>query len=417
MKMNTNPIRGTRDFGPGEMELRDYVRNTIIEVYKKHGFTRIQTPILENIDLLLGSEGGENLKLIFKVLKRGEKLKLNKDTLKEIDLVDMGLRYDLTLPLSRFYANNQANLPTPFKSIQVGEVYRAERPQKGRFRSFVQCDIDIIGEDNYTAELELILTTAKALSALDFKDFAVRINDRRILKALIESAGFETEEVNGVCIILDKLDKIGLTGVKEELIQKGYENDIVERFAAILTDLQDAKLENLRVYGVDDEVLMPLMKVMDIVSAQSDGKYKITFDPSLVRGMGYYTGMIFEIEYSDFGCSIAGGGRYDKMIGRFMKNDVPAVGFSIGFERIITILQEKGFKVPNKDNQVAFLFDTEKDDLADVLQKANTLRNQGKNVSMIPKQKNVGKQINRLEIQGFDYFCIYKDEIEVKNFK
>lgn len=415
MKINTNPIRGTRDFLPQEVELRDYVKNTIIEVYQNHGFTKIETPILENIDLLLGSDGGENLKMLFKVLKRGEKLNLNQENLKELDIVDMGLRYDLTLPLSRFYANNVANLPTTFKSIQVGKVYRAERPQKGRFRSFVQCDIDIIGEESYIAELELILTTSKALLKLDFNDFTVKINDRRILKAIIEYAGFSCDDINDVCISLDKLDKIGVEGVKNELFKKGYKEENVEGFIKILRELEKSNLEDLSKLSIDEEVVLSLKNTIDIVSKQSDGKYKIVFTPSLVRGMGYYTGMIFEIEYGDFGSSIAGGGRYNKMIGRFMKNDIPAVGFSIGFERIINILQEKNFEIPNRNKSIVFLYDKYKDDIEDVLDKAEVIRNNNKSVTILPKEKKLGKQLNRLKTQGFDYFCIYGEGLEIKD--
>lgn len=415
MKINTNPVRGTRDFGPQDMELRDYVTDVIMKVYRRHGFTRIQTPILENIDLLLGSEGGENLKLIYKILKRGNKLNLTKDDLKEIDLVDMGLRYDLTLPLSRFYANNFSDLPAQFKGMQIGEVFRAERPQKGRYRSFYQCDIDIIGEESEVAELELILTTTEALLALDFNDFIIRINDRRILTGLIKFAGFTEDDVNSVCITFDKLDKIGLEGVEKELNGKEYSTEMVKKFINIVEDItKGIGIQDMQKFGIEEEVLNPLDNLITIVQQQSKGKYKIKFDPTIVRGMGYYTGIIYEIECEGLGVSIAGGGRYDKMIGRFMKNDVPAVGFSIGFERILAIMQDRNFKIPNNFSKIAFLYDKKKDELIDVIQKSNDLRAEENTVALIPKGKKLGKQLDNLKLQGFDSFCVYGETIETK---
>ncbi|SHH38485.1 histidine--tRNA ligase [Clostridium grantii] len=415
MKINTNPVRGTRDFGPQEMELRDYVTNVIMEIYRNHGFTRIQTPVLENIDLLLGSDGGENLKLIYKILKRGNKIDLSQENLKEIDLVDMGLRYDLTLPLSRFYANNYSILPSTFKGMQIGEVFRAERPQKGRYRSFYQCDIDIIGEESEIAELELILTTSEALLALEFKDFIIRINDRRILTGLIQHAGFKEEDVNSICITFDKLDKIGLEGVEKELKGKEYSDEIINKFIAILTDInQGIEISEMEKFGIEQSVLNPLSNLIDIVEKQSKGKFKIKFDPTIVRGMGYYTGIIYEIQCDGLGVSIAGGGRYDKMIGQFMKSDVPAVGFSIGFERILSIMQDKNFKIPNSSQKIAFLFDKEKDHLSSVIEKSDELRADKNIVALIQKGKKIGKQLDNLKEQGFDSFCIYGEEIEVK---
>jgi len=367
----------------------------------------------------MGSEGGENLKLIYKILKRGEKLNLTKENLVEKDLVDMGLRYDLTLPLSRFYANNQGNLPAQFKSVQIGEVYRAERPQKGRFRSFIQCDIDIIGDESYGAELDLISTTAEALSKLSFKGFKIRVNDRRVLRAMIVGSGFPSEKVGSICITIDKLDKIGMDGVKNELIKNEYSEEVINKFINTLEQLskEGFDLEDLTDMGVEEEVIASLKAVISVVSSQN-GDFSIVFDPSLVRGMGYYTGMIFEIEYSDFGVSIAGGGRYDKMIGRFMKNDVPAVGFSIGFERIIAILQEKNFEIPCKEEKTALLYELKNDELVKVFSYADSLREKGMAVSLIQKQKKLGKQINRLGEEGYKSFAVYREneqEIEIKD--
>lgn len=413
MKVNTNPVKGTRDFLPSDVELRDYVKETILNVYKQHGFTRIETPALENSDILMGSDGGENLKLIYKILKRGEKLNLTKEGLSENDIVDMGLRYDLTLPLSRFYANNQAKLPAQFKSIQIGEVYRAERPQKGRFRSFVQCDIDIIGDSSYGAELDLISTTAEALEKLSFRDFKIRINDRRVLKAMIVGAGFPEEKVGSICITIDKIDKIGLDGVKDELIKSEYSEEVITKFITTLEKLSadSFDLDDLTEIAVEEEVISSLKAVLAVVSAQN-GDFEIVFDPSLVRGMGYYTGMIFEIEYSNFGVSIAGGGRYDEMIGRFMKNSVPAVGFSIGFERIIAILEEMNFEVPSSNNKTALIYDLKNDDLVRVYSYADKLRVKGMAVSLIQTQKKFGKLIGRLAEEGYKAFAVYRDDEE-----
>ncbi len=270
---NTNPVRGTRDFLPEDMALREYMRKTIVEVYQQHGFAEIQTPALEKIDLLLGSEGGDNLKLIYKILMRGRKLKLDRENLKELDLVDLGLRYDLTLPLSRFYANYASQLPQPFKSMQIGEVYRAERPQKGRYRSLIQCDIDIIGEKNEIAEIELISTTAKALMELTFQDFTIRINDRRILEKIIISAGFDNNEIGNVCIIFDKLDKIGIDGIRQELITKGYDVNTIKRFVAIMTKMDKMEIRDFSVMGVEDEVLLSLENILSVIKQQGKGQY------------------------------------------------------------------------------------------------------------------------------------------------
>lgn len=413
MKISTKPVKGTRDLLPKEMELREYVKSTIKEVYQKSGFEQIETPILENIDLLCNSEGGENLKLLFKVLKRGEKLDLSLGNLEENNLVDMGLRYDLTLPLSRFYANNKGSLPIPFKSIQMGYVYRAENPQRGRYRSFMQCDIDIIGEETVIAETELILTTSKALQTLGFKDFIIRINDRRILKALILYAGFEEKDFESVCIIFDKLDKLGVEGIEKELIQKGFEKENTSRFIQLLSEIKSKNIDELNQYGVAMDVIEDIKKVVKIVESQAQ-EYSIIFDYSLVRGMGYYTGIVFEIAYGDFGLSLGGGGRYDKMIGRFLKQDVSACGFSIGFERIVDIMSQDEFNLTTKD-KIALIYDKNNDDLFNVVLAAEKLREKDRIVSTIPRQKKLSKQLERLKEQGFTSFSIYsKERLQIK---
>ncbi len=298
--------------------------------------------MLENLENLTNSEGGENLRMLFKVLKRGDKLNLEKAQTED-DLCDLGLRFDLTLPLSRFYANHLNELTKPFKAFQMGNVFRAERNQKGRYRQFVQCDIDTLGDPSIYAEIDLMLTVPKALYAIGFKNFVIKINDRRILKDLVLEAGFAEEDFSTVCITADKKDKVGEEGVIQELSDKGYDKKIIEN---LLVNFKKPLSEMTSEYAKD------LKKLMDIVSRY----YPIEFDATLVRGMGYYTGPIFEIITPDFGGSVAGGGRYDGLLTKFSKESIPAVGFSIGFERIIGILKEQGFEPPEEGKRYAVLF-------------------------------------------------------------
>lgn len=414
MKVNLNPAKGMRDITPQEKEIRDYVEGVIVNTYKQSGFELIETPVVENIENLIGSKGGENLKLIFKILKRGEKLDFAKEGLTEEDLADLGLRYDLTVPLSRFYCNNRGNLPTVFKALQVGNVFRAERAQKGRYRSFKQCDIDIIGDGTKAAELELIATTAKALTALDVTDFVVRFNDRRVLKAVILNCGFTEEEFDGVCIIVDKLDKVGITGVEKELNAKKYNEDSVGKLISALRSINENKTECLNEYGVSEEVVADVKEILEQSRAFANGKYDIEFDFTLIRGMGYYTGSIFEIAYKNLGYSIAGGGRYDEMVGNFIGEKIPAIGFSIGFERLVNQLMDEKFKVPNLE-KVVLLYDTT-DNYIEVLKKADELRNQGYTVAVYEKAKKLGKQLNQFNDYGYNKFAVFsKDETEIKD--
>jgi histidyl-tRNA synthetase len=408
MKFSSNPVRGTRDILPSEMRLRDEVEGKILKMYRSHGFHRIETPAIESLNLLLGSEGGENLKMIYKILKRGAKLNLQADNLKENDICDMGLRYDLTLPLSRFYSNHANDLELPFKAIQVDNVFRAERPQKGRFRSFKQCDIDILGDPTENAEIELISTTAKALSAIGFEGFTIRINDRRILSTMITAAGFPEEAIGSVCITLDKLDKIGLDGVKAELAKNGYEEKVIDAFVASVDTLN---FDTLADFAADDDVKKALIRVVNTVDAYAKGAYKIEFDPTLVRGMGYYTGLIFEANYGPYGYSIAGGGRYDEMIGRFSKTSVPAVGFSIGFERIIGILMEEALQSEQTEKRIALVYRDDAD-WADILPKADELRQEA-TVSCIRAKKKLGKQLNQLKNLGYTHFMVFGRDDEI----
>ncbi|MBP5698681.1 MAG: histidine--tRNA ligase [Alphaproteobacteria bacterium] len=398
MKMNAQPVRGTKDYLPKEVEIRDYIRSKIEDTYKSFGFNKINTPIMEDIERLNKSDGGENLSMIFKLLKRGQKLDLSKENLVEDDLVDSGLRYDLTMPLSRYFANNRQFLNMPFKAIQVDKVFRAERPQKGRLREFFQCDIDIIGDASIQAEMELIAATTSALKAIGLSDFTVRINDRRILTDMIKAAGFAAEEVGSVCIIFDKLDKIGMDGVKAELLEKEYDPQVIEKFMAILNETEDNALNAAEKYCTQTEVVANLKKVLDFANRIAKGQFVAVYDKSLVRGMGYYTGMVFEIACPKFGSSVAGGGRYDEMIGKFLGESVPAVGFSIGFERISTILLEEGFVPPAKE-KVVLAYNTE-DDFAEVTMKAESLQAEGKIVTMLKRSKKFGKQIDALIAEG-----------------
>ena len=403
-------VTGMKDILPEEMIIRDYLINIIKKTYGSFGFTSIETPAMEHIENLLSKQGGDNEKLIFKVLKRGEKLKLD-DVKDENDLVDAGLRYDLTLPLARYYSNNQANLPNPFKALQIGNVYRADRPQKGRFRQFTQCDIDILGEASNLAEIELILATTKALSEIaKGKKFTVRINDRRILLAMALFAGYSEDNINNVFIILDKMDKIGLDGVRKELTELDGA-DKCEKYLNLFDGLSnDSKalvsLKESLAGFIEEGVLDSLSEIMNTVLDVKENDFSLEFDPTLVRGMGYYTGTIFEVSMEGFSGSVAGGGRYDKMIGKFTGSDTPACGFSIGFERIITILMDSRFKIPDESKKIAFLYEKNIDTsvLTSILKEASALRADGNIVLVSKMNKNKKFQKEGLEKQGYVEF-------------
>ena len=410
MALIKKSVTGMKDILPEEMFIRDYLINIIKKTYGSFGFTSIETPAMEHIENLLSKQGGDNEKLIFKILKRGEKLKLENIN-DENDLVDAGLRYDLTLPLARYYSNNQANLPNPFKALQIGNVYRADRPQKGRFRQFTQCDIDILGEASNLAEIELILATTKALSEIaKGKHFTVRINDRRILMAMALYAGYDEDNIGNVFIILDKMDKIGMDGVKKELTELDGEEKC-SKYLNLFEGLKDnteavLSLKDKLKGFIEDGVLDSLCEIMDTVLEVNTNDFSLVFDPTLVRGMGYYTGTIFEVSMEGFSGSVAGGGRYDKMIGRFTGNDTPACGFSIGFERIITILLDAGFKIPDESRKIAFLYEKNIDGnvLKDILKEAASLREDGNIVLVSKMNKNKKFQKEGLEKQGYTEF-------------
>lgn len=403
MALIKKPTTGMKDILPAEMRLRDYVTTLVKETYGSFGFTPIETPAVEHIENLLSKQGGENEKLIFKILKRGEKLVLNPETTPE-DLADSGLRYDLTLPLSRFYSAHAAELPSPFKALQIGPVWRADRPQKGRFRQFVQCDIDILGDATNLAEIELITATTTLLGKLGFGDFTVKINDRRILKAMAAYSGFDEKDYDSVFIILDKMDKIGIDGVKEDLLANGFSSECVEKYVGLFNNSADVRtLAAALGEHLPEGCADSLAAIISSVEKVRKADFNIVFDPTLVRGMSYYTGTIFEITMNEFGSSVAGGGRYDEMIGKFTGNQVCACGFSIGFERIITILMDKGFKIPGGDDKYAFLIEkgADADFIANVMEEAASKRADGACVLVSMMNKNKKFQKEQLENEGF----------------
>ena len=416
-------MTGMKDILPKEMELREYLLGIIQSSYKSYGFNRIETPALEDISNLTGGQGGDNEKLIFKILKRGEKLNLE-TAKKENDLVDAGLRYDLTVPLARYYANNSDKLISPFKSLQIGSVWRAERPQKGRFRQFTQCDIDILGDATNAAEIELILATTGVLSKLCPKNkFTLRINDRNILSALVRASGIEEKDMSAVFIILDKLDKIGIEGVKKELTQLGIDKENVENYIAIINKLESStdnkfKLEFIRENTKEilpDDCINGLLTIINVVEECKTADFNIIFDASLVRGMGYYTGTIFEVSMEGFSGSVAGGGRYDKVIGKFSSKEVPACGFSIGFERIVTILTEENFEPEKEPVKKAYLYEKGLNDIVfiDILHKAKEDRKKGLTVLVTAMNKNKKFQKEQLSLQGYTEFTeVYREELK-----
>lgn len=419
MALSKKPVTGMKDILPEEMQIRDYVIGVIKETYGKFGFTSIETPCMENIANLTNKQGGDNEKLIFKILKRGEKLNVA-EAVTEEEVVDGGLRYDLTVPLVRYYSNNAASLPSPFKALQMGNVWRADRPQRGRFRQFMQCDIDILGEPSNLAEIELILATTTTLGKLGFKGFEIRINDRQILKAMAAYSGFAEEAYDSVFITLDKMDKIGLEGVEAELLEKGFAKEAVEKYLALYRELE--RQENGVAYLAETlkDVLEPeaaegLQEIIDSVSVTKGAEFKMVFDATLVRGMSYYTGTIFEIALPGFGGSCGGGGRYDKMVGKFTGKDVPACGFSIGFERIVMLLMENGFKVPGSPKKVAYLIEkgVGGQRLCEVIAKAQKERQNGAQVLVARMNKNKKFQKEQLTAEGYeDFEEFYKEELK-----
>ena len=422
MALSKKPVTGMKDILPEEMQIRDYVIGVIKDTYAKFGFTSIETPCMENIANLTNKQGGDNEKLIFKILKRGEKLNVEAATTEE-EVVDGGLRYDLTVPLVRYYSNNAANLPAPFKALQMGNVWRADRPQRGRYRQFMQCDIDILGESSNLAEIELILATTTTIGKLGFKNFQIRINDRQILKAMAAYSGFAEGAYDSVFITLDKMDKIGLDGVKAELIANGFAEASVEKYLNLFAELDKigtagdkvAYLANTLEGVLAQDVHEGLLEIINSVEATKNAEFDMVFDATLVRGMSYYTGTIFEIAIPEFGGSCGGGGRYDKMVGKFTGNDVPACGFSIGFERIVLLLMEGGFKVPTQPKKKAFLIEkgVGGEELCKVIGQAQEARKEGLQVLVARMNKNKKFQKEQLMKEGYEDFVeFYKNPLK-----
>ena len=401
--MNIKPQKGMQEYLPDAAYKRDLLMNIILDTYRSCGFTRIYTPAIESAENLDKSDGGDNLNLIFKILKRGEKLEsaLSKTPVDEKELCDLGLRYDLTLPLSRYYANNRNDLPSPFKCIQCDKVYRAERPQRGRLREFVQCDIDILGSDSICCEIELISVTCKALGKIGIGKFFVRVNDRRILRGTLSSMGFPEDSLDTVCVTFDKLDKIGAEGVAAELREKEMPEEAVNKLGELISK-SAITLDDMASYceGEAAEAIASLKTIIDTSNQLSD-EYDVVFDPSLVRGQGYYTGTVFEVASEKFGGTVAGGGRYDGLIGRFTGEQIPAVGFSIGFERIFSIVTENNIELQGKRTRVAILYKSE--DILEAIRKSSELEASADvTLILVTNPKKTDKFYSRAKNAGFD---------------
>ena len=416
MTLKKKPVTGMKDILPQEMAVRDYVIGLIKETYRNFGFSSMETPCVEHIENLNSKQGGENEKLIFKILKRGEKLKLE-EAKEEADLVDSGLRYDLTVPLCRYYSNNASQLPSPFKALQMGNVWRADRPQRGRFRQFMQCDIDILGEATYMAEIELVLATTTLLGKLDFHNFTIRINDRKILKAMAQYSGFPADSFDTVFIILDKMDKIGLDGVAEELEKEGFTKESIDTylgmFKEITNDVEGVRFIKEKLKDVlDPKVAEDLETIISTVDSVKTADFKMSFDPTLVRGMSYYTGPIFEIAMDEFGGSVGGGGRYDEMIGKFTGSNTSACGFSIGFERIVMLLLERGYQIPGQGAKKAYLIEKNMpaDRLAQIFAQADQERKEGTQVNISIMKKNKKFQKDQMTTEGYTEFVEFFKE-------
>jgi len=413
MKIDNSPARGMRDLLPADVAVRDHVLESISAVYRRFGYQRIETPALENIERLQSGEGADNEKLIFQVLRRGLPPEVAADTsLRE--LVDLGLRYDLTVPLTRFYGNNHASLPMPFRSLQVGPVWRADRPQRGRYRQFYQCDIDIIGEPSVLAEAELIEATSEALASIGLGGTTIRLSDRRLLAALAADAGVPESRWDAFFITLDKLDKIGWEGVRSELAELGFSAAGVAAVTEKIQGLADVPAGKLAGVLADSLPGLPAEVVEDLSATVSvldrlaaDRELSWQFDPTLVRGMGYYTGQVFEIIHPEMSGSVAGGGRYDKLIGRSLGHDVPACGFSIGFERIVDLLSRQQSR-----DAIAVLVEAEVP-VADALAVAREMRRASgpeRVVEVVRRSGKFGAQLKRLEAAGFGGFVVVRAE-------
>lgn len=410
---NFNPIRGTNDYMPSEAKIREIVRQKILTSYQNNGYNLIQTPILENLELLNMSDGGDNLKLMFKTIKRGDKLDLNKQNLTVADIVEEGLRYDLTVPLARFYSNNKEKLPVPFKAIQIDYSFRAERPQRGRLRQFTQCDIDVFGDNTINAELELLKTALDTYKLLGFNSLTLKINNREMLNQLILFAGFKVEDLNTVCVTLDKIDKIDISGVVMELIEKGFNAENINKLTEVINDVVTNGLNSVEKYGVNANIVNDLKFLINNLNVLTNNQFDIRFDVSIVRGQGYYTGTVYEFYTEGFGGAIGGGGRYDKMIGKITGNDVSAVGISMGFEPITMLIRERGLTFDSKQN-LALIYD-EDDDIIDLYKYKQELM-QKYNVSLFKRAKNMKNFYDKI-VEVANLVISLKDYKEGKDIK
>lgn len=410
---NCNPIRGTYDYLPSEARLRENLRKLILDSYMSNGYNLIETPILENLEFLDSSEGGDNLRLMFKTIKRGDRLDLMKPNLTEADIVEEGLRYDLTVPLARMYSNNREKLPTPFKSIQIGSAFRAERPQRGRNRQFTQCDIDVFGDTSINAELDLLKTSLDTLSSLGFENLTLRVNDRRILNLLVLSSGFSDEDISTVCVTLDKIDKISITGVMMELIEKGFDTEKINNLVDAINDVVKNGIDMACKYGVERSVVDKVKYLIDNLNKLTSNRFQIIFDISIVRGQGYYTGTVYEIYTEGFSGAIAGGGRYDKMVEKLTGNSVPAVGCSIGFEPVAMLLSERKVSLSSRQNLI-LIYDQD-DDILKVYGLKEKLK-QNYNVSLYARPKNMKNFYEKIVAvaEAVTSFKDYNNNVEIK---
>lgn len=404
MKFSTNPVRGTVDYLPAEMDIRSYAEKIILDVYKQNGFLQIKTPILENIELLTNGDSGDNQKLMFKTIKRGDKLDLTKSNLTEADIVEEGLRYDLTVPLVRFFANNREKLPTPFKAIQIDEAFRAERPQRGRVRQFTQCDIDILGDSSPLCEVELLYSYMCAYTKLGFKNLTIKVNDRRALNSIIQNVGLPENEITNICVSLDKFDKIGFDGVEAELVSNGYDANKVKNLMNIFIKLKNAKSndENFEILAeakVQAEVINSLKLIIETVNKYKISGFKIVYDATIIRGQGYYTGTVFEVYDEEFGRALGGGGRYDKMIEKFLGSPVPAVGASIGLYSVVMLMIERQTKTLSK--KLALVYDKNAS-FETIMQAKIDLMSEGYDVSTFAFPKNFNNFADKLKQNGYN---------------
>lgn len=416
MKISTNPVRGTVDYLPAEMDVRSYAEQIILQTYKQNGFLQIKTPILESLDLLTSGDSGDNQKLMFKTIKRGDKLDLSKPDLKESDIVEEGLRYDLTVPLVRFFLNNKEKLPVPFKAIQIDESFRAERPQRGRVRQFTQCDIDILGDSSPLCEVELLYSYMCAYARLGFKNVTIKVNDRRALNEIITSCGFDSSKVIDVCVSLDKLDKIGYEAVANELVANGFELSAVQKLMQAIEKIKTAKtnaesFELLLAAGVSSAVVDSLKTIIDTATKfKVNETFKVVYDVTIIRGQGYYTGTVFEVYDEEFGRAIGGGGRYDKMIEKFAGVSIPAVGASIGLYSVVMLMVERKAKTSSK--KLALVYDKNAS-FEDIMKAKIELMQKGYDVSTFAFPKNFNNFADKIKQNGYNQIVKIADTSKI----